>query len=488
MTKFSSIILLLAGSVSLCFEVKADDWWQFRGTNGLGSDHSSGSFPDKLDDPKCLAWKVPVSKGHSSPIVIGDSIVLTGHEPDYFVTQCFDRTDGHLKWQQQIPALKLEKFYHHGPATPTPVSDGTNVYCLFGSFGIIAYDLNGKELWRREQSVADNMYGTAASPILVGDVLIVLLSDQAQASLLALDKNTGLEIWHRHAEGPASSWSTPAVWPVDSPQVILVYEPFHLRGISLKSGAELWSIPNLADEPIAVPQVADNLAIVTSYNMRTNQEVIGPPTFAEALAECDANKDGRISAEEARANRSVLSRPDADGEGDHPLRMFVRMLDENKDGQIESAEWPRLQAWIDSFQHANGFIALRIESADSAPQIAWKAEKGVPECPTSLIMENTLFAIRNGGIVTLLSLNDGSSLFRDRIELAGPVYASPVRADHKIYVASARGELAVLQDQSPFSLQSKLALNEPVWATPALSDGHLIVRSEQHLWMFKAPN
>ncbi len=465
--------------------IRFDNWQQFRGTNGLGTEASDASYPAQLDDDKSLVWKVPAAAGHSSPIVIGDLIVMTGHESERLVTQCFRRGDGGMKWQKELPISKLEKSYHHGPATPTAVSDGERIYCLFGSFGVIAYDLEGHEVWRKELPAADNMYGTAASPIVVGNLLIALLSDQTQACLMAFERSTGTEVWTRRGEGPASSWSTPAVWPIDSPQIVLIYEPFHLRAISLQTGAELWSIPGLADEPIAIPQVVGDLAIVTSYNMRTNREVIGPPSFADALAECDKNQDGQINPDEAKHNRSVLSRPDADGEGDHPLGMFFRLLDKNRNGQIEESEWPHLQAWIDSFQHANGFVALRIEEATSAPVMAWQSEMGVPECPTSLIMGDKLFAVRNGGVVTLLSLSDGQSLFRERIAPTGPYYASPVRAHHKIYLASARGELAVFRDEAPFDLISKLKLDEQVWATPALSRGDVIVRSERHLWLFR---
>lgn len=463
----------------------SDDWLQFRGAKGLGTDASATPYPTQLADEKSLVWKVPAAAGHSSPIVIGELIVITGHEPERLITQCFNRADGKLKWQQEIPIAKLEKTYHHGPATPTAVSDGEIIYCLFGSFGLIAYDLSGREVWRKELEVADNMYGTAASPILADNLLIVLLSDQRQACLTAFEKSTGREIWARKTEGPASSWSTPSLWPTDSPQIALIYEPFHLRSISLQTGAELWSIPGLADEPIAVPQIAGNLVIVTSYNMRTNREVIGPPTFAAALAECDKDLDKRISIEEAKHNKSVLSRPDSDGEGDHPLGMFIRMMDKNRDGQIEELEWPHLQTWIDSFQHANGFIALQLDEAKSAPVMAWQSELGVPECPTSLVMGDKLFAVRSGGVVTLLSLSGGQTLFRERIAPSGPYYASPVRADQKIYLASARGELAVFRDEVPFDLLSKRNLDEPIWATPALSRGGVIVRSERHLWLFQ---
>ena len=463
----------------------ANDWRQFRGPNGTGIESAGSPLPNHLSTTENLRWKIPAAAGHSSPIVVGEEIIITGYETDRLITQCFDFRTGGLRWQKELPVAKVEKSYHHGPATPTAVSDGENVYCVFGSFGVIAYDLTGEEIWRKKLEAADNLYGTAASPILAGEQLIVFSSDQAKASLLAINKSNGEEIWNRTADGPASSWATPAVWPTANPQLILIYEPFHLRAIDIGNGDELWSIPGLADEPIAVPQVADDLIIVTSYNMRTNREVLGLPTFDVALKECDANADGLIDLEESEKNKSVLSRPDADGEGDHPLRIFFRMVDGNKNGQIEASEWPRLQKWVDSFQHANGFIALRIGDAKSAPELVWRAEIGVPECPTSLIVGDRLFAVRNGGVVTCLDIADGKSVFRDRVAPGGPYYASPVMGDEKIFLASARGALSVLSAKTPFHVLSTIELGEPIWATPALSPGALIVRSEHHLWLFE---
>ncbi len=463
----------------------ANDWRQFRGPNGRGIESAGSPLPNQLSTTENLRWKIPAAAGHSSPIVVGEAIIITGYETDRLITQCFDFRTGGLRWQTELPVAKIEKSYHHGPATPTAVSDGEHIYCVFGSFGVIAYDLTGAEIWRKKLEAADNLYGSAASPILAGERLIVFSSDQTKASLLAINKSNGEVIWNRTADGPASSWATPAVWPPDDPQLILIYEPFHLRAIAIGNGDELWSIPGLADEPIAVPQVANDLIIVTSYNMRTNREVLGLPTFDVALKECDANGDGLINLEESEKNKSVLSRPDADGEGDHPLRIFFRLVDGNKNGQIEASEWPRLQEWVDSFQHANGFIALRIGDAKSAPELVWRAEIGVPECPTSLIVGDRLFAVRNGGVVTCLDIADGKPLFRERVAPGGPYYASPVMGDEKIFLASARGALSVLSATAPFHVLSTIELGEPIWATPALSPGSLIVRSEHHLWLFE---
>ncbi len=463
------------------------DWREFRGPGGAGRVLTDEAYPDDLTSAKNLLWKVAVPEGHSSPVVVGDLVILTGFDEQQLVVLALSRLDGSTRWRREVPVGEMERVYHHGPATPTACSDGSGIYVVFGSIGVLAFDRDGKELWRQETPRSENLYGSAASPILFDEKLVVLGSDQNQAVLRAFHKQDGSLIWERSGPGPASTWSTPVVYRRGERSWILVYEPFHLRAFRLEDGSEAWSVPGLADEPVTVPQIVEDTVIVTSYNMRTNREVIGVPAFAAVLRECDADGDGRLSPAETETNRSVLSRPDADGEGDHPLRIFFRMLDENRDGLIEEAEWPRMQGWVDSFQHANGFLALRMDETGEAPQRLWQQEKSVPECPTPLCADGLLYAVRNGGVLTCLDMGTGKELFRQRMLPGGPYYASPVLGGGRIYFASARGEIAVVSAGRNPVLFSRLDLQEPVWATPALSGGCLIVRSKSTLWAFGDP-
>ncbi len=460
------------------------NWLQFRGPGGAGKYLARDSYSSDLNRDDSLMWKVAVPEGHSSPIVVDDVIILTGYDGLQLIVLALDRHDGATKWRRTIDVEAIEKVYHHGPATPTAVSDGSNVFVVFGSFGVLSYDLQGNELWRKEWPLAENLYGTAASPILVDEKLIVLGSDQKQGMLRAYDKNDGSLIWERVSTGPNSSWATPVVLRPPDLNLALIYEPFNLRAINLASGTEVWSVPGLADEPITVPQVIGDTVVVTSYNMRTNHEVIGVPKFEEILKQCDANKDRQLERAETEANGSVLSRPDADGEGDHPLRIFFRMLDENRDGIVSETEWPRMQGWIDTFKHANGFLALKLGESSQAPELLWQQENAVPECPTPVCSDDILFAVRNGGVLTCLDTKTGEPVFQDRILPGGPYYSSPVMGDGKIWFASARGEVSVVTAAATPQLLSSVDLEEPVWATPALASGTVFVRSKSTLWAF----
>jgi outer membrane protein assembly factor BamB len=477
---------LAIGIFAACASPGAEDWPRFRGPGGAGRAGGAQRYPTDLAAAEALLWKVPCPPGHSSPIALGERVFLTAHldEPPRLLTLCHDAASGRELWRAAIEVPSFEPIYHHGPSSPTPASDGQRVFAVFGSFGIVAYDFRGAELWRAARPMRKNTFGSASSPIVAGGKLIVFSSAEEGALLEALEPATGKLLWERRTSGPASSWSTPTPWRAGEREALLVYEPFHLRAIALEDGAVLWSVPGLADEPVTLPQVRGDLVYATSYNLRTNREAIALPTFEALLAECDGDGDGAIDADEAKRNASILSRPDADGQGDHPLRMFWRLLDADRDGRIRADEWTRIHSWMEPWTHANGILALELGEGGSTPKLAWQHENGVPECPTPLLCGELLFAVRNGGVLTCLDAASGAPYFQERLAARGPYYASPVASADALYLASERGELSVLAAARELRLLSTRDLGEEIYATPALARGRLLVRSAEHLWAF----
>ncbi len=257
-----------------------------------------------------------------------------------------------------------------------------------------------------------------------------------------------------------------------------------LTAYGTRDGTERWSIPGLTDEPITTPIIGDGLVFVTSYNMKSNPEVIGLPTFEEMLSKLDHDGDGKIDRLEAAENETVLSRPNADGEGDHPLLMFFRFLDADRDGGITAEEWKKLVAWLDAMKHLNAVLAIRPGEGDEPAEVAWQYPRGVPECPSPIHYRSRIWMVMNGGLVTCLDARTGELVFQGRLEARGPYYASLVAGDGKVYAASARGEVTVLEAGDHLRVISSVDLGERLLATPALVDGALYVRTERRLLAF----
>lgn len=463
-----------------------DQWNQFRGPGARGMGVGSASLPVRFGpDENCL-WRCEIPGGHSSPCLWGDRVFLTSHDGEKLETLCIDRASGKILWRRPVDLADAERVHRvNSLASPTPTTDGERVIVSFGSFGLVCYDFAGKELWRRALPRPKNTFGTASSPVLAGNWLIFARDTNAESYIEVMDKRTGKTVWKKDRTGFQSGWSTPVVWRRGDVEELLVYGAFRLTSYDLNDGTERWSVPGLADEPCITPVTGEGLVFVSSYNMRTNPEVIGLPPYKTLLEQYDTNKNGTLSREEVKDNKSILSRMDADGEGDHPLRGFFRFLDKNRDGELDGSEWQKMFAWMNTFKHANALVAIRPgDGAKKDAEIVWQHGRGVPECPSPLYVAGRIFLVKNGGIATCLDARTGEVKYQERIKSRGPRYSSPVVGDGKIYTASARGLVTVLAVGDTLRILAQNDLKERVMATPALADGHVYVRTEKALYCF----
>ncbi len=124
---------------------------------------------------------------------------------------CLNLEDGKLLWNTAVPAALPEQDRvreDHGYASSTPVTDGERVYAFFGKSGVFAFDLEGRQLWRTEVGSNLNGWGSATSPVLYRNLVLVNASVES-ASLVALDRTTGREVWR--ASGINESWHAPVL-------------------------------------------------------------------------------------------------------------------------------------------------------------------------------------------------------------------------------------------------------------------------------------
>ena len=169
----TALCAALLGSAIHTASAAAANWPQFRGPNTSGVS-DDGRPPIHFGPDTNLLWKTAVPGGLSAPVVWGEKIFLTALENKQLITVAYDSRSGRELWRRIAPTETIEPCHQFSsPAASTPCTDGQHVYAYFGSFGVVAYDFAGKEIWRHPFERLPSEYGTASSPILAGGQLIL---------------------------------------------------------------------------------------------------------------------------------------------------------------------------------------------------------------------------------------------------------------------------------------------------------------------------
>lgn len=217
------------------------NWPAWRGPLGTGASEQT-DLPVTWSDSN-IRWKTSLpGRGQSSPIVWEGNIFLTSAAPDgtQRIVMGLDRATGGLLWQdvawtgEPEPTHKMNQF-----ASATCVTDGEVVVAFFGRGGIHGYDLAGKKLWSRDLGMFEGPWGTAASPIIVGDLVIQNCDAEDKASIVGLDKRTGKTVWETPRE-KLRGWSTPLLVQTPERTEIAVNGETGVSAYDPATGKELW--------------------------------------------------------------------------------------------------------------------------------------------------------------------------------------------------------------------------------------------------------
>lgn len=291
--RFALCLACAAIAAAPALFLRGGDWPQFRGPGGLGVSQETG-LVTTWGDSENLVWKTELpGPGTSSPVAVGDRIFVTSYsgyggsagrgEPSKLVRHllCLDAKDGTILWKSDFPARLPEDDYagfiaEHGYASSTPACDGKRVYAFFGKSGVFACDLEGNKVWQADVGTgsAVNNWGSAASPTLT-DKLVIVNANAESESVVALDKETGKQVWKAQAEGYKGSWSTPVVVDVDGRQEIVVSVPGEVWSLSPKDGGILWYCTS-SRSPATIPTVTAGKGVVYA--------LLGGPGNAASLA------------------------------------------------------------------------------------------------------------------------------------------------------------------------------------------------------------
>jgi outer membrane protein assembly factor BamB len=245
-------------AVLLCMlvspEGRSEDWTAFRGADGQGN-AGAVALPLKWGLDENIAWKTELpGPGASSPVVHGERVYVTCYSGFYVPGQpggtqadlrrhllCLDRSGGRLLWQRAVEAKlpEEEQIRDHGFAASTPACDASGVVVFFGKTGVIAFDHSGKEQWRADVGSKTHGWGSSASPVLHGNLVLINASVESE-SLRALDRRTGREVWR--VEGIRESWNTPVIGrSSEGREELLIAMQGSLRSYDPKTGELYWS-------------------------------------------------------------------------------------------------------------------------------------------------------------------------------------------------------------------------------------------------------
>ena len=468
--------LLLSLTITPKAEIESLVWPQFRGLNGCGICATSG-LPLEFGPDKNVIWQIPLSEGHSSPVLTENHIFVTAVEGESLLTICLNRQNGRIIWQQKAPRPRKEKLDNrNNPASPSPVTDGKNVYVFFPDFGLLAYDSAGKELWRFPLGPFDNTYGMGTSPILADEKVILVCDQQTNSYVIAINKNTGKEAWKTERPEAISGHSTPIIYnPEGQDTQILVPGSFLLTSYSAETGKKIWWVGGLAFEMKSIPVIQNGVLYINGYASHLNQpdNQVKIPPFKQALIQYDKDKNGLLKKDEL---------PDAEPYG------FFSFVDLKHDGSLDSEDWGLFQAAMASL---NGMLAIRLggQGDMSADNIVWNFRRSVPQLPSPLLYKNILYMINDGGIVTTFNPENGEVLAQGRVKQAGShFYSSLVAADDKVFFISLRGVVTVLKPDGSLDILAQNSLNEQCYATPAIADGRIYLRTIKTLYCFGLKN
>jgi outer membrane protein assembly factor BamB len=195
------------------------------------------------------------------------------------------------------------------------------------------------------------------------------------------------------------------------------------------------------------------------------------PSFTDVAAEIDANGDKKFAPEEIPLKYKHTGSWEA--------------IDLDHDGFLDERDWSFFRARRSA---TNMTLAVRPESARgdlTDTHVLWRNERFVPQVSSPLLYQGILFIIKDGGILTSLDPSTGKSHKTARVAGATDnYYSSPVGADGKLYVASETGKVAVLSAAADWEVLSVSDMNENCYATPAIVNGRIYLRTASQLYCF----
>ena len=357
-------------SCLLCLTfARAADWPAFRGPNSSGIGRDS-TLPVEMGLDKNLVWKTPLPPGHSSPVLVGDSIFVTAWQDDKLLVISLDRQSGRIRWRREIVRPRRQELHKsNSPASPSVASDGRNVYAFFTDFGLVAYGWDGQERWRLPLGPFNNPFGMGASPLLVGDRILQICDSETGSFLLAVQKDSGKTLWRVDRPDVSRGFSTPVLYePPTGAKQALIAGSYQLTSYNVETGAVEWFYRGLTWQLKPTPVVDGGRLYVLGWaggSDEGNQEDV--PPYADALRRMDKDSDGKLSKAEIEAV-------------DPKLVSDWEQMDLDRDNHVGERDWQMYQARRKSL---NAITAIRLGGKGDVTEtnFLWRYTEVAPQRP-----------------------------------------------------------------------------------------------------------
>ncbi|HZM88808.1 MAG TPA: PQQ-binding-like beta-propeller repeat protein [Blastocatellia bacterium] len=306
LSRISSYLLLIVLIAGFALSARAQNWPSFRGANasGVADGKPTATSWDATKGTNIL-WKTPIpGLAHASPVVWGDKVFVTtavsskGGEyfrhglygdvdmdkdtsPHTWHVYAIDKRTGKIIWDriahEGVPKIKRHIKSTH--ASSTPATDGNYVVAFFGSEGLFCYDLKGKLIWKKDLGLLDTgwfydpdyQWGTASSPIIYKNMVIVQCDVQKNSFIAAYDLKDGKQLWMTPRE-EIPSWGTPTIYEGPARVELITNATRAVRAYDPMTGKELWRLVGNPEVTATTPITGHGLIFICN-SYRPNQPI-----------------------------------------------------------------------------------------------------------------------------------------------------------------------------------------------------------------------
>ena len=422
----------------------AEDWSSWRGPGNEGV--APTAAPTEWSDEEGVKWRIELpGRGFSTPLVVGDLLVLTTAIPqgappapapeaeeeqdpgrgrgrgrggphgrsvpmvkNDFVVIAIDRGTGEIAWRTKLMEATPHEGYHRtygSHASASCVTDGERIFVPFGSFGLYALDLEGEVVWKKDlgvQLAMRNSFGEGHTPVIEDGTLVLVLDQEEQSEILALDAKTGGERWRLERDEP-SAWSTPLVTTVGDVKQVVTSATNRVRSYRLSDGELLWECGGLGLNAIpAVTRHEDLVLCMTGYR--------SPKLMAITLG----------------------------GEGD----------------------------------------------LTGSEAVVWETTKATSYTASPVLADGRYYAVTDRGFISCWDAATGEAHYvEQRLPRGSTLKSSPVAAGGYLYVPTEAGDVHLIPLGDEYTVATTNSLADQFFvSSPVVSRGELFLRSQTHLF------